>query len=110
MSPLEEQADDVLRRSPIDEGPVARPDELFGPVSYDAGATVLHALRATIGDEAFFESLRTWVIEHRNSTATTDQFMQHVEAVSGIDLDAFFAAWVNAEDRPDIYPSATAPD
>ena len=109
LIPLEAAAEDALVRSPTDQGPVARPDELFGPVSYDAGATVLHALRATIGDEAFFEGLRTWVTAYEDSTATTDDFADHMEAVSGADLDSFFDAWVEAEDRPDAYPAASPP-
>ena len=31
-------------------GPVSRPDDLFGGVTYDGGGAALHALRLTIGD------------------------------------------------------------
>ncbi len=106
---LDSLAGDALARSPVDEGPVARPDELFGPVSYDAGATVLHALRSTVGDDAFFEGLRSWVTEYADSTATTGQFVDHMESVSGVDLDRFVTAWIDAEDRPDRYPDPATP-
>ncbi len=101
-------AADALARSPVDEGPVARPDELFGPVSYEAGATVLHALRRTIGDDAFFEGLRSWAIAYADSTATTADFETHMQDVSDVDLGAFFDAWVAAEDRPDEFPAGSS--
>ena len=65
-------------------GPVDRPDELFGAVSYDGGAVALHALRRTIGDDAFFAGLRAWVarpsrrLGHRPTTSGAQ-----MEAVSG---------------------------
>jgi aminopeptidase N len=109
LLPLEAAAAGALSESPDDEGPVARPDELFGPVSYEAGATVLHALRKTVGDEAFFEGLRSWVVEHRGSTASTADFMAHMSEVSGMDLGPFFDQWVFVEDRPDRYPESGTP-
>ncbi len=104
ISPLEAAAAGALAQSPTDQGAVARPDELFGAVAYDGGATVLHALRATIGDEAFFDGLRSWVVDHRGSNASTADFAAHMSHVSGLDLDRFFEEWVYAEDRPDRYP------
>ena len=104
ITPLEVAASSALAQSPTDEGPVAEPDELFGTVSYDAGATVLHALRRIVGDEAFFDGLRSWVVEHRDSTATTADFEAHMSEASGVELGPFFAEWVYAEDRPDRFP------
>lgn len=108
LSALDVSAGEALGRSPDDEGPVAQPDELFGPVSYDAGATVLHALRRTMGDEAFFAGLRSWVADNIDSTASTTDFARHMSEVSGLELGPFFEAWVYAEDRPDRFPEAVA--
>ncbi len=85
--------------------PLSRPTEMFGPVSYDGGATVLHALRLTIGDEAFFETLRQWVSTHLDRTATTDDLQSLAERVSGRDLDEFFATWVHADRIPETLPA-----
>ena len=109
LLPLEAAASGALAQSPTDEGAVARPDELFGAVSYDAGATVLHALRVTVGDETFFEGLRSWVVEHRDSSASTADFAVHMSRVAGQDLEPFFDEWVYAEDRPDRFPGSGAP-
>ena len=86
-------------------GPISRPDELFGNVSYDGGAAALHALRLTIGDEDFFAGARTWVSDHIDSSASTDDFQATMEQASGGDLDDFFDTWVHAAERPHTYPT-----
>jgi aminopeptidase N len=101
---LDESAEQALRASSSGGGPVSDPDELFGAVSYNAGGATLHALRLTIGDDAFFEGARAWVADHLDSAATTDDFQATMEAAGGVDLDAFFAEWVHAEQRPSKFP------
>jgi aminopeptidase N len=86
-------------------GPVSRPDDLFGNVTYDGGGAVLQALRLTIGDAAFFAGARSWVADHTDSAASTDDFQATMEAASGRDLDDFFATWVHAPNRPESFPS-----
>jgi aminopeptidase N len=104
IQPLESSAAQALAFVQTGGGPVSRPDDLFGQVSYEGGAVALHALRATIGDEAFFAGARAWVREHFDSSATTDEFQATMEAVSGQDLDEFFATWVHAPTRPSAFP------
>jgi aminopeptidase N len=64
---------------------------------------VLHALRLTVGDGPFFEILRTWAAEKRNGNATTAEFRDLSERVSGQPLGELFDAWVYGTDRPS-YP------
>ena len=85
-------------------GPVSQPDDLFGNVTYDGGGAALHALRLTIGDEAFFAGARAWVTDHMDSSASTDDFQATMEQASGRDLDAFFDTWIHAADRPETFP------
>ena len=106
FSTVEAFATDALGALPDAGGPVARPDELFGAVSYDGGAIVLHALRSSIGDEDFFAGLQAWVAEHLDGAATTDDLQDVFERVSGRDLEPFFDAWVATEERPDRYPES----
>ncbi len=56
---VNERAARTLRALPATGWPLDRPAELFGSVVYDGGATVLHALRIVVGDDAFFSGLRT---------------------------------------------------
>jgi aminopeptidase N len=70
---------------------------MFDPMVYKRGALTLHALRARMGDPAFFALLRSWVAEHRHSTVTTDQFRRHARRFTTAPVDDVFAAWL---DRP----------
>jgi aminopeptidase N len=67
---------------------------------YAKGAWVLHMLRHVIGDENFFNAL----LEYRNqfymSVATTEDFRDVCEYVSGMELDWFFQEWVYETGRP----------
>jgi aminopeptidase N len=102
---LERHARVALGGLPAWGWPLSAPAELFGPVSYEGGATALHALRLTIGDDAFFEGLRTWVVTHLDGSAGTDQFQAVMEEAAGRSLADFFATWVHAEAIPDAYPA-----
>ena len=64
-------------------------EQLFGPQAYDGGASVLHALRREVGDGTFFAILRQWVVDHRDESATTEDFIATASAVAGRDLGPF---------------------
>jgi len=87
-----------------DLGPIGQPDrhELFGAAVYERGGLTLHALRRTIGDEAFFTLLRRWFDTYRNRSAGTEQFVQLASAVAGRPLDEFFRAWLFAPAMPPL--------
>ena len=72
---------------------------------YGGGAVVLQALRLTIGDDAFFMLLRTWVAENKGTSRTTNDFITLAERVSGADLTAFFDDWLFATSLPDQLPT-----
>ncbi|MET1075672.1 MAG: M1 family metallopeptidase [Umezawaea sp.] len=67
---------------------------------YDKGILALHALRRQIGDQAFDQVLKGWTSAHKGGNATWPEFEQHVEKVSGQDLEGFFAAWFRGDQRP----------
>jgi aminopeptidase N len=62
----------------------------------------LQALRETIGEADFFALLRTWYSENRYANATTADFIETAERVSGEQLDAFFEAWLFSRTRPPL--------
>jgi aminopeptidase N len=70
------------------------PDRLFSEIVYAGGALLLHDLRGEIGDDAFFTLLREWAARHAHGHATTEDFIALAEEVSGQELDAFFADWL----------------
>ena len=75
---------------------------IFSSRVYDKGAWVLHMLRHHIGDDAFFGSLRAYFDDPRyaNGNATTEDFRDVCEAVSGQDLHPFFQDWIYGEYYP----------
>lgn len=82
--------------------PTASPpaDRLFSFETYDGGATVLHALRTRVGDDVFFEILRTWVERYNGTSKTTKDFVALAQELSGRDLTALFAAWLYSPSQP----------
>ncbi|MGW0563972.1 M1 family metallopeptidase [Streptomyces sp. NPDC003016] len=73
---------------------------LFRPVVYDGSALVLYALRQEIGEGAFEQLERRWVRDHRDATATTDDFTGLAARIAGRDLSAFFHAWLYGKKTP----------
>ncbi|MYW04295.1 M1 family metallopeptidase [Streptomyces sp. SID3343] len=77
---------------------------------YDKGSMMLHALRRTVGDTAFFATLRRWQEEHRYGNASWPQFEALAKKVSARpDLNGFFEAWVHGTTVPEhkyLYPGS----
>ena len=71
-------------------------------LTYQKGAMFLHVLRQYIGEDAFFEGLRSFSEDPElafNYAHTTD-FQSHMEVASGEYLTAFFTAWLEGEGYP----------
>jgi aminopeptidase N len=86
-------------------------EELFGTSVYERGGLTLHALRLTVGDRLFFDILREWVSRYTYGNATTEDFISLVQEkaghLSGVDLEAFFDAWLVGETVPELPEAAT---
>lgn len=74
---------------------------LWTSTSYDKGASVIHMLRHVLGDEQFFEGLRTFLSDNAYGSVDTEDFMAAFESISGMDLDWFFGQWVFGRGIPD---------
>jgi aminopeptidase N len=79
-----------------------QPDDLFNVSVYIRGAMTLHALRARIGEEAFFEFVRTYYDTYAYGNATTPDLIAIAEDISGEELDDFFQAWLYEQALPPI--------
>jgi aminopeptidase N len=86
------------------EPPPARPPrtDLFNQGVYGRGGLTLAALRLEVGDERFFQILRTYADRFRYGNATTADFIAVAEEVSATQLDAFFQGWLYDTDMPAI--------
>jgi aminopeptidase N len=75
-------------------------DNLFAGAVYVRGAMTLQALRKTVGTADFFEIIATWLNDHADSTATTNDLITIAEQVSGQELSAFFDEWLSTSEKP----------
>ncbi|MGV2920379.1 M1 family metallopeptidase [Streptomyces alfalfae] len=71
------------------------------PPVYGRGAMTLHKVREEIGDDVFFDVLRTWTRRHRHQNARTEDFIALCEEKSGADLSDLFATWLYEPGKPD---------
>jgi aminopeptidase N len=81
------------------------PELMFDDRVYKRGALTLHALRLTVGDDAFFDLLRGWVADHTGTSVTTADFVTYAEQRTGAALAALFMAWLDRTELPEL-PSA----
>jgi len=84
-------------------------NELFNASVYLRGGLVLHALRLAVGDDEFFEILRTYAERFQYGNARTADFIALAEEISGRDLDKFFNEWLYEVDLPPIPELGLAP-
>lgn len=70
--------------------------------SYAKGATVLHMLRGIVGNDLFFQILRTYAATPAlaYSTAVTEDFQAVAQQVANRSLDYFFKEWIYGEGYP----------
>lgn len=94
------QFDPATLSSPVPGDP--GPERLFAASVYFRGALTVHSLRRTIGDEAFFETLRTYIERFGGANATTDDLRSIAEEISGTDLEEFFRTWLYESPLPEI--------
>ena len=78
-------------------------NDLFNVSSvYYKGAIGLHILRQEIGDDAFFDSLRTYNERFQGGNVVPEDFIQITEEISGQELDSIYDRWIYSEELPSI--------
>ncbi|MDR3611319.1 MAG: M1 family metallopeptidase [Ignavibacteriaceae bacterium] len=69
-------------------------DNMFGTTVYDKGSWVLHMLRKETGDSLFFKILRTYFETYKYKNASTEDFINICQSITGKNLTKFFDQWV----------------
>ena len=69
---------------------------------YEKGGWVLHMLRGEIGVDNFWRGVREYYRRYRDGNASSDDFRQVMEQVSGRDLRWFFTQWLTRPGNPRI--------
>ncbi|MCB1102360.1 MAG: M1 family metallopeptidase, partial [Kiritimatiellae bacterium] len=72
--------------------------------SYTGGALLLHNLRLEVGDEIFFDIMRTFYQEHENIPATTEEFIATADELAGRDLSSVWDIWLYSNEIPEPEP------
>ncbi len=86
--------------APLVNPQITDPNQHLNPNSYQKGAWVLHMLRHTVGDEAFWKGVQDHYTTYRNQNATSAQLQEKMEAASGMDLSDFFQQWLYKPGQP----------
>jgi len=75
---------------------------LFSGTIYNKGAWVLHMLRWELGDRTFFKVLRKYYEKFKYSNASTEDFVNICESISGVNLTNFFDQWLNGTGKIEL--------
>jgi aminopeptidase N len=81
--------------------PLFDPWAYFNGAEYYKGGLILHMLRGIIGDDNFFTGMRHYATLYKYGNASTEDFRDAMEAVSGVDLDYFFQEWIYEQGYPE---------
>ncbi len=71
-------------------------------ILYGRGPLVLHMLRTMMGNDAFFQMLRTIGTKYAGKTMTTDQFAQEASPFCGENMKWYFDQWIKQPGIPDV--------
>lgn len=70
--------------------------------SYNKGAAVVHMLRETVGETAFWKGINLYLTRHRFGNVESTDLRKVMEETSGQDLGWFFAQWVYGGGYPKL--------
>ncbi|MGI9530142.1 M1 family metallopeptidase [Lutimonas sp.] len=88
--------------SPIIDLTITDPKKVLSRNTYQKGSWVLNMLRHRIGDEAFWDGIRTYYKKYQNANVLSEDFQQEMENASGDDLEEFFNQWLYIKGYPEL--------
>jgi len=71
-------------------------------ITYFKGAAILHMLRRTLGDDAFFSAMSAYLKKHAFGNVISEDLKIAIEESTGENLDWFFADWITGGGHPDF--------
>jgi len=79
----------------------AKPNNsLFDATTYQKGGLVIHMLRRTVGDAAFWKGINIYLNAHKFDSVISSDLQQAMETASGMRLQVFFDQWVYSPGYP----------
>jgi aminopeptidase N len=77
-------------------------EDMFDAFSYNKGGLILHMLRKTVGDEAFFASLKNYLETNKYKSVEIHNLRLAFEETTGRDLNWFFNQWFLDKGLPSL--------
>lgn len=77
-------------------------DSIFDSTTYQKGGAVIHTLRETVGDKAFWQAIHNYLESHKFENVETVDLQKAMEEASGQKLDWFFSQWVYGGGYPSL--------
>ena len=77
-------------------------DSIFDAITYQKGGAVIHTLRETIGDEAFWKGVNLYLERHKFGNVESTDLQKAMEETSKTNLDWFFSQWVYGGGYPKL--------
>ncbi|MEH0158074.1 M1 family metallopeptidase [Limibacter armeniacum] len=77
-------------------------EDMFDSHSYAKGGVIMHMLRKTVGDDAFFAAIHDYLEKKEFDDAEIHDLRLSFEAVTGQDLNWFFNQWFMSSGHPTI--------
>jgi aminopeptidase N len=95
-------ADDAIQKTHHAlQNKLAKPDNsLFDATTYQRGGLVLHMLRETVGDSAFWKGVNIYLNKHKFDLVISSDLQAAMEEASGQKLQWFFDQWVYTPGYP----------
>lgn len=81
------------------------PALMFDDRVYKRGAITVHALRLHLGDDLFFDMLRSWTSHNRHGSVTTADFTTHALSFGSPEVETLLHRWLFEKPLP-AYPVA----
>jgi aminopeptidase N len=88
----------------IARAPAALNDQspAYRSVIYYKGAYVYHMLRGTIGDDKFFNLLKSYYSTYKGQNASIDNFEALADKITGSSMRGFFGLWIDSTGVPEF--------
>ncbi len=77
-------------------------EDMFDNHTYAKGGRILHMLRKLLGDEVFFDGLRSYLKQNALSSVEVHDLRLALEKASGLDLNWFFNQWFLSSGHPQL--------
>jgi len=93
--------DNVNTQLPIRRAVKSKTDaDSMGGIAYDKGNAILNMVEHYVGEENFRQAVITYLLEYKNTNATLQDFVKHIEVASKKDLAGFFSTFLEQPGFP----------